>query len=1044
MRSNLSLVLPLSAALCLLGACANKKPVQDNEPALKSLYSAPAANVADANTSPGDLASKQTRAIEAYQKFLAVAPKAAQAAQATRRIGDLEMDRADLRSETGQGTAGPDYTAAISTYQNYLKAYPADTGNDRVLYQLARAQEQSGDLESALKTLNRLVTDYPSTATLEEAQFRHGELLFTTRDYPSAEKAYATVLTAGSSTSRYADRALYMQGWSQFKQAKLDAALHSFFGVLDIKVAKPANEALSRADQELVDDTFRVTSLCLSNLQGAESIPAYINSAKRLDYEPQVYEQLGELYLKQQRVKDAADTFALFAKLKPLNAQAPLLQARVIEVYQGNGFAGLALQAKKDYVARYGRQSEFRTSNPSGWEQAQTLVKTYLTELARYYHAAAQKSKDTADYQEAARWYRETLASFPDDAQSPSNNFLLAELLFEDHRYDSATAEYEKAAYGYALHAKAADAGYAALLGYTQQLKTADTPQAAALQKASVASALRFAKAFGTDPRTGPVLADAAEKLYAFKDSEGAAGAAQQVLDLQPAAAPAQRRVAYTVLAYTTFESEKFKDSELALTELLKLTPDTARAEIVERQAAAIYKQGEAARSAGNLQEAMGHFDRVALVAPNSSVRAAAQYDGAALRIALKDWDGATRELEDFRQRFPGNPLQSEVGGKLSLTYLEKGQWASAAAEFERLAANSTDTNVARSALWQAAELYQKSNADAAAAKVYERYVAQYPQPLEPALEARNRLAKMATSTGNSPRTLALMKDIFDADQSGGGSRTDRTRYLGATAALALAEPLAAAYRKVALTEPLQKQLKLKKARMEEALKAYGVATDYGVADVTTAATYHIATVYQDFAKALIASERPKKLSKLEREQYDVLLEEQAFPFEEQATQMHETNARRAHAGIYDTWVQNSFAALAQVLPVRYGKVERTDGGFSFAPDLLSAPDTTRAWEEASRAGPRQAAYLNDLGVAYRKAGKFDWARQTYDKAIALDPTNAAPLLNQGILTDLYVGDASQAQALYTRYLALVPGDATVLKWQTELKNRKPAPESKP
>ena len=39
---------------------------------------------------------------------------------------------------------------------------------------------------------------------------------------------------------------------------------------------------------------------------------------------------------------------------------------------------------------------------------------------------------------------------------------------------------------------------------------------------------------------------------------------------------------------------------------------------------------------------------------------------------------------------------------------------------------------------------------------------------------------------------------------------------------------------------------------MEEALKAYAVAADYGVADVTTAATYRIATVYRDFGKALM------------------------------------------------------------------------------------------------------------------------------------------------------------------------------------------------
>ena len=40
--------------------------------------------------------------------------------------------------------------------------------------------------------------------------------------------------------------------------------------------------------------------------------------------------------------------------------------------------------------------------------------------------------------------------------------------------------------------------------------------------------------------------------------------------------------------------------------------------------------------------------------------------------------------------------------------------------------------------LWQAAELYEKAEArKPAAAKAYERYLAQYPQPLEPAVEAR-------------------------------------------------------------------------------------------------------------------------------------------------------------------------------------------------------------------------------------------------------------------------------------------------------------------
>jgi cellulose synthase operon protein C len=929
-RTSPSLVLLLVSGLA---ACASKRVgTPDDEPTLKALAGREIVVAQDTGVK-----GNPNQAIDAYRKFLDVAPKAAQRQEALRRLGDLEMEAADDNSN--QSASGvPDYKAAVTRYQDFLKAYPNDRGNDRVLYQLSRAQEQSGALEVALQTLDRLVRDYPNTLYLAEANFRRGELLFTTREYVKAEQAYATVLK-GDSRNPYRERALYMQGWSLFKQGRLEEALQPFFGVLDLKLPGHEDEneldtitSLSRADRELVEDTFRVVSLSLENLKGAETIPTYITSRIRRDYEFRVYQQLGELYIKQGRVKDAADTFSAFARLNPLHAQAPVLQARVIGIYQQNGFAMLALDAKKDYAGRYGVTSEFRRANPAGWERAQPLVKTHVAELARHYHASAQKSKNTADYQEAVRWYRAYIASFPNEPEAAQNNFLLAELLFEDSRFLEAAAEYEKVAYQYPRGDKSADAGYAALLGYAAQEKRATPAEVPALQRASVESALRFAAAFGKDSRAGVVLTNAAEKLFALRDGVRASAVAKQVLALEPPAAAAQRRIAWTVVAHTAFDGGTFDQAERAYAEVIALTPekDAGRNELVERQAASIYKQGEQARRAGQAREAVGHFARVATVAPQSAVRATAQFDAAAALIGLKDWDAATRTLEDFRQRYPNHPLQDDVSNKLAAAYLEKGNWSQAAGEFERLATSSKDPKIARDALWQAAELHdkaaEKGGARAPAAKAYERYLKQYPEPLEPALEARYRLANIAKADANPTREFALMKEIFQADQRGGAARTNRTRYLGATAALAMAEPVFNDYRKVALIEPLAKQLKLKKTKLEEVLKAYAVAADYGVADVTTAATYHIAALYQDFGKALLSSQRPKKLSKAELEQYNVLLEEQAFPFEEKAIGLHETNARRASEGIYDKWVKNSFTALAELRPVRYGKVERSEG----------------------------------------------------------------------------------------------------------------------
>lgn len=960
----------LWAAALVLGGCSSTP--KDNAPTLKSLDSKTVELPPDKGVPADDSAT-----MAAYRDYLKKAPQDKQRPEAMRRLGDLEMESADVGASGATPAAGaapggtpvpsapsaapgtsavspqvagaasvvpptlekpkPEdvqgYQRAVNLYSELLKAYPNAPDNDRVLYQLAHAYESGGDLEKALATLDLLVRQYPKSGLMDEAQFRRGELEFAMRNYAGAEQAYATILN-GKGHSQYFERAMYMHGWSLYKQGRLEDSLQSFFGVLDLKliaregeVSLDKVEGLTRADRELVEDTLRVTSLCLENLQGADSIPPYMTSNLRRDYEFRVYQQLGELYLAQERIKDAADTFSAFARRYPLHSQAPVLQARVIEIYQGAGFATLVLEAKQEYVERYGIHSEFRKVKPAAWERTQARVKEYLAELTRHFHALAQKSKKHEDYLAAAHWYREYLEAFPADPQSAQMNFLLAELLFEDKSYADAAVEYEKAAYHYLPHPKSADAGYAALLSYAEVEKGTPPGDRAGIEKTEIESALRFGYAFPKDPRTGPVLSNAADKLYAAHDNEKAIEVAQMVLKLDPPAPPANRLVALKVVAHASFDSGRFDQSEQGFTGILALLApnDPARGEMTEQLAASVYKQGEQARNAGRMREAVDDFDRVAKVAPDSPVRASAQFDAAAILIGLKDWPAAARTLEDFRQRYPKNPLQSQVNDKLAVVYMESGQSALAAGEFERMAARKDDPQMARSALWQSAELYEKAKDRADAARIYERYVQEYPAPLEPSIEARARLVRMAQEDGNKSRVLSLQREILQADQAGGAARTDRTKYLAATASLALAEPVYEDFHKVALVEPLQKQLKLKKARMEDLLKAYGVAASYGVADVATAATYRTAEAYHEFGDALMQSERPKKLSKDELEQYDLMLEEQADPFVEKAVTLHEANARHAADGIYDQWVQDSYSALAKLRPLRYGKTEHSE-----------------------------------------------------------------------------------------------------------------------
>ena len=65
------------------------------------------------------------------------------------------------------------------------------------------------------------------------------------------------------------------------------------------------------------------------------------------------------------------------------------------------------------------------------------------------------------------------------------------------------------------------------------------------------------------------------------------------------------------------------------------------------------------------------------------------------------------------------------------------------------------------------------------------------------------------------------MKEIYQGDRR--RQRADRTRYLGASAALAMAEPVVASTARSRWSSRWR-NLKTKKAKMEDALKAYALA----------------------------------------------------------------------------------------------------------------------------------------------------------------------------------------------------------------------------
>lgn len=85
---------------------------------------------------------------------------------------------------------------------------------------------------------------------------------------------------------------------------------------------------------------------------------------------------------------------------------------------------------------------------------------------------------------------------------------------------------------------------------------------------------------------------------------------------------------------------------------------------------------------------------------------------------------------------------------------------------------------------------------------------------------------------------------------------------------------------------------------------------------------------------------------------------------------------------------------------------------------------------------PDHPVVHNELGIIYRKTGRFAEARRSYEAALAIYPGYHHARRNLGVLCDLYLADPECALKSYEAYLETVPEDAQASMWIADLQNR--------
>lgn len=869
--------------------------------------------------------------------------------QIQRRIADVYMMEGVHNQSQDQGRPKSYYVEAIKSYREVLDKYPNSPDNAEVLYQLAKAYDMEGNQPEALRMLEQLTRRHPYHDNIAEAYFRMGDIYFSYQRYKDAERSYAAVTQLGKEKLNV--NAHYMRGWAQYKQHKYRKSLNAFAYVLDQLFSETTDvEVLSKAHQSMAGDTLHSVSLAVDKIGGAPSIET-VDVLAGKPYIWLVYETLGDYYLEKELYEVAAESFRAFVGNYPQSEVAPSLHKKLVDTYVQGGFPSQALEEKESYIASYGIDSKYGGNVNGIRDDIQSVLKVYLEELAQHNHASGQdllatikdkktkkeapnklanmESKALVFLDKAADFYQGYIDTFPADKRVDEMRFLKAEVLFEGERYEPAIAEYEMVAYspvGSSAREHASDAGYAAIICYEKviQRKVKGSNEAKAWQTQAVESMLRFSELFDSDDRSSAVLTSAAEYMFGLDQYQRAIDITNALITNNKNLDKALKETAFGIMAHSYFKLEHYVKAENAYTKqrglVAKESPEYLA--ITDRLASSVYKQSELMADQGSAAEAADNFLRIKTLAPNSKVRATAQYDAAVMLIGLEEWRRAIPELKELIALYPAHKMAVEFPRQLGYAYEKNQQWALAGDEYLALSRNDPEPEFKREALFLAAQMYEKNKNYATAVTLFKRYAYEYEQPFDTRMEARYHLAMNYEKIDEMGKTLYWLRRIVDGDKNGGDQRTERSRWLGAWANMEYGNYFAEEFEKIRLRLPLVQSLPRKNEKLQSALQRYQSAAEYGFLEFVTESSFKIGNLYQLFAKDLRGSPIPSGLSENDRQVYREIIDEQASPFEQLAMEVHSANISRAWRGEFNAWIDKSFVSMRELNPERYNKDE--------------------------------------------------------------------------------------------------------------------------
>jgi len=912
-----------------------------------------------------------------------------------------------------------DFREAKALYQQFLDRYPDSPSRPEVLYNLAYAYGEEGDLDRSVELFGEIALNFPGVRFAPEAYLRLGEHHFELNEFDRAEQYYKKVLELGE-TPLY-EKALFKLGWCAYAQQDIEQAQERFARLLDLNSSQGRNKP-----GDLYRESIEVLAKILAEQGAARALDSFLRERRNPGYGVELALQLGDYLRETSRFQDAIETYQRILTAFPNDARAPFVEKSLIESLRLENRSTEAEAREAALVDRYGQGTPWDAANPDPdlRSRVDALIREILTSQIVAHHRQARERKDSAEYDKAIQLYENYLRYFPDDQAAYENRFRLAECLFESGRLDRAAAEYDKVA----REERFLEYRGKASLRRIQCLEMLRARNQVELD-ALVAAYRDYVEQNPADEQARTFLFKQGEILFNAARYLEAAAAFERILQADPAGSRAVRAWMLIVEAY--FAAGQYPEvaawTERILDRDLPLSNEQRR-RIQQVRALARFEVARRNEQEGKWSEAAEQYRVLAEESPDSPVAPDALFNAALCYEKTNDRPTATACLERIVSQYPES---KHAGNALVLPlpyYEETGQWDRILDHLGRMYQRDPQDPVARENLYKLAKKLRNKGEEDRAREVFALYAKRYPQDSVRTLEIAYTLAEMDEERGAASEALAGYRRFLETYER--LIKSDPTLTVDpaslSKAQYRVLDPLFEEYRDVRLVEPLKTNLARKQKLMDRLVEGYVKTARYGSGESSTASAFRIGEIYEDFARSLLESPVPRDLTPEEVPIYRELLEQQASPFREKALAAYRVTLEKAREkGILNRWVLASYDRLSAMDPAAYPSlledspvpwVERWSEKRSLVRSIEWSPSRSFSKGKAKTFQDRLDQILKTLQKPVPgdnlESRKLEEAAQGFAELLTKEPTLYEVHFNLAVLSHM-LGDKASARREY-------------------------------